>query len=127
MIEKFIKKQGTQTIILNPEWIKKNYPDTVNMIKREIIQEISLKGYGYQYSDNIGDKEVLVDVYCLPKVDWEKLKKRHLPNYANAKHNNDFKKVCPKCKGKGKIFPIYDGYEVSRKCPKCLGKPIQKS
>jgi len=33
MIEKYIKKKGTQTIILNPEWIKKNYPDTFEMIQ----------------------------------------------------------------------------------------------
>ena len=40
MIEKFIKKKGTQTWILNPEWIKKNYPDTINLIKEEVISDV---------------------------------------------------------------------------------------
>ena len=41
MIEKYIKKEGTQTWILNSEWIKKNYPDTINIIKKEIFDDIN--------------------------------------------------------------------------------------
>ncbi len=38
--EKFIKKEGTQTIILNPEWIKKNYPDTITLIKEDVFCDV---------------------------------------------------------------------------------------
>ena len=40
MEEKFIKKEGTQTIILNPEWIKKNYPDSYNQIANSKLSQI---------------------------------------------------------------------------------------
>ena len=42
-------------------------------------------------------------------------------------HNNDFKKVCPKCKGFKKIPSPTESESGVIDCPECMGKPIQKS
>ena len=43
-VKKFIIKEGTYTHILNPEWIKINYPDTYRFIHS--------KGYDEAIKDN---------------------------------------------------------------------------
>lgn len=44
-ISKFIKAPNSSTIILNPEWVRLNYPKTWDLMYEEIRQQIDLEDY----------------------------------------------------------------------------------
>jgi len=98
--------------------------DIKSLVKKWVAVDDIIKDVIKLENKRITDNNNYISI---PIKDWLDFKDNLSNSRPTGADNNDFKKVCPKCKGFKKIQSPIESESGVIDCPECMGKPIPKS